>query len=851
MEIFRRDPLGVFANLLRDQLGVDVVLKGRQLLIDYGSTPKVIQLPSLEQGRDKDIGPLCGFCLHEAGHLRYTNPLVLENVPDYVVKFPYNAIEDEMVERKLEGDFPNARELLESSYRDGHALVTEQQPALLPPRDKSWLDNRDGVVERMLTCGLDPSDLALVEETARRLEIERVSALWFFEKRGYSFLPLHDWPGHPWRAIFEEETREPAHNSEQAFQQAARIRERIGLKAIFSEDIRPVEEARAAIAEAQARARTRGEAQDAFDEAVRACNEEIRQVQLDCMEHEALQEAKDVRIETEHAKNAASKALLQVRERLHRLEEAEGKTQKRLVSRLKRVREMEAKLRTIRELKPANPVEEAELSEAIDRCRYNIELDDSIMLRRGEIIKKLKEIEEAALDASLKARTVFLDKIDKEAKAQVKFDEECKAIKENVQAKHSVFIGPLEKQLAERTKEAEEAEGVARDILGRISRRDGEVEAPFGAPGALELIINHVFDEFKGEAVSEEVGGEVSTELVPEEARKYCPYTRSNDVLERVEETPEGRAKYEEARDGVRKVIRPTADNLRRLYSPMKHKLRTNVTAGRLDPRCAFKIGLVLAGANVDVSRIWRRIDLTRDPKVAISIMLDCSGSMDKRTGGAGKSYMDLARDAAVAISEVCKELNIPHEILGHTTKTEDLQRKAVVEIAANDDGSQTLQVDGEVAAIKRGDSMTPVGNFSRYVPFRGYVFKPFEEKVPPASLYTKFPKQDNLDGEAILWAAKRLEQRKERTKILIVLTDSMPDANLSNKAELRRHLLTICRQVEAREREGLFLFGVGMDEKVGDYFAHSSILDKIESLPKTMLGVVEHVLVRLVGTMG
>jgi cobalamin biosynthesis protein CobT len=310
-------------------------------------------------------------------------------------------------------------------------------------------------------------------------------------------------------------------------------------------------------------------------------------------------------------------------------------------------------------------------------------------------------------------------------------------------------------------------------------------------------------------------------------ARKYCPYDRAHDRVEKVAETPQGRADYERARREYAKVIQETTERLKRLYSPERNRLRTNAEQGRLDPRKAYKIGLGMRGVAVDLGKIWRTVDVRKDSKVAVSLLIDCSGSMS--SGGGKEAPITLARKSATALSEVLRNLHIPHEIVGHTTFSDEVEG---------------MLKSGEI----RPDD---VGQFSRFTPFRGYVFKSFEESVVPASAFSRIDMQDNVDGEALLWAVQRLSVRRERTKICISISDGMPHATMSNSAELERHLLTTCKQIEARESEGVFLFGLGLGEdRVRGFYRNADVLKTVEDLPNVVLGIVERVLARL-GTLG
>ncbi len=118
-------------------------------------------------------------------------------------------------------------------------------------------------------------------------------------------------------------------------------------------------------------------------------------------------------------------------------------------------------------------------------------------------------------------------------------------------------------------------------------------------------------------------------------------------------------------------------------------------------------------------------------------------------------------------------------------------------------------------------------------------------------ALFAPFEMAENLDGEAVLWAAKRLDARPERTKILVVISDGLPAASDSNVGELERHLLTGCRTLEAREDEGVFLHGIGIGvERVREFYRNAEVIQEVAELPGAVVGVVERVLVG-VGTLG
>lgn len=83
---------------------------------------------------------------------------------------------------------------------------------------------------------------------------------------------------------------------------------------------------------------------------------------------------------------------------------------------------------------------------------------------------------------------------------------------------------------------------------------------------------------------------------------------------------------------------------------------------------------------------------------------------------------------------------------------------------------------------------------------------------------------KENVDGEAIEWAASRLAGRAEQKKILFHLSDGAPvdDSTLNDNHGfyLVDHLKSV---VNALEEEGkIGLYGIGMHFKVREYFPHS-----------------------------
>ncbi|MBY4677457.1 cobaltochelatase CobT-related protein [Marinobacterium arenosum] len=92
---------------------------------------------------------------------------------------------------------------------------------------------------------------------------------------------------------------------------------------------------------------------------------------------------------------------------------------------------------------------------------------------------------------------------------------------------------------------------------------------------------------------------------------------------------------------------------------------------------------------------------------------------------------------------------------------------------------------------------------------------------------------REGIDGEALLWAASRMNGRPEQRKILIVLSDGCPmdtATSLNNEADyLDNHLKQVAAMLESRGEIELYALGVGLD--LSAYYRRSLALDIEESL--------------------
>ena len=97
---------------------------------------------------------------------------------------------------------------------------------------------------------------------------------------------------------------------------------------------------------------------------------------------------------------------------------------------------------------------------------------------------------------------------------------------------------------------------------------------------------------------------------------------------------------------------------------------------------------------------------------------------------------------------------------------------------------------------------------------------------------------KENIDGEALDWAHRRLLGRMEQRKILMVISDGAPvdDATLSVNSGnyLERHLRHVIDEIERRSPVELIAIGIGHD--VTRYYSRAVTIVDAEELAGVMM---------------
>lgn len=197
---------------------------------------------------------------------------------------------------------------------------------------------------------------------------------------------------------------------------------------------------------------------------------------------------------------------------------------------------------------------------------------------------------------------------------------------------------------------------------------------------------------------------------------------------------------------------------------------------------------------------------------IAITLLLDNSGSMR------GKSIL-LTTICAVILMETLQRCKVTLEILGFTTK----------EWRGGKSRKQWIQEGSPFKPGRLNDLL--------HIIYKDAEQNPKKAKRSLALMLQEGLLKENIDGEALLWAAKRLEKRNEKRKILIIISDGAPidDSTLSANSihYLDQHLKTIIQKIE--KKGNIELLAIGIAHDVSRYYKKAVTIKDSQTLSQTL----------------
>lgn len=245
----------------------------------------------------------------------------------------------------------------------------------------------------------------------------------------------------------------------------------------------------------------------------------------------------------------------------------------------------------------------------------------------------------------------------------------------------------------------------------------------------------------------------------------------------------------------------------RRLQAQQSRSWEFDLEEGILD---AGRLARVVANPTTPLSFKVEKDTEFRD--TVVTLLLDNSGSMRGRP-------ISIAAICADVLARTLERCSVKVEILGFTTR-------------AWKGGLSREKWLGEGRAQQPG----------RLNDLRHIVYKsadaPWRRARPNLGLMMKEGLlKENIDGEALEWAHRRMIHRPEARKILMVISDGAPvdDSTLSvNPANfLEKHLRDVIAMVERRRMVELLAIGIGHD--VTRYYDRAVTITDVEQLAGAM----------------
>lgn len=254
------------------------------------------------------------------------------------------------------------------------------------------------------------------------------------------------------------------------------------------------------------------------------------------------------------------------------------------------------------------------------------------------------------------------------------------------------------------------------------------------------------------------------------------------------------------------------ARQLRRRLQALRVPLwRFDQEQGALDSR---RLASLVASGN---RAVFRQESQARAADACVTLLLDQSGSMR----GLPRQMTLLAVDLAV---QALESAGIRCEVLGYCTRY----------------GQENPVQEAWVAA---GRPSQP----GRLNALRHVIYK--ASRQPWRNCRTLLAREgvsggENIDGEALSWAAQRLAQQPQARKILLVLCDGQPHDQATASANGRDYLeADLHRRIAAVERSTIHLVAIGMGQGLGRYYRNSLTLSAPEEVFRILF---EHLAVLL-----
>ena len=358
------------------------------------------------------------------------------------------------------------------------------------------------------------------------------------------------------------------------------------------------------------------------------------------------------------------------------------------------------------------------------------------------------------------------------------------------------------------SEEREEESEAAPDQSQETQPDDGQAQV--SADDMAEMESGEEAERPDGEAPLEPPRPQPASEADP----TYAVFDDSADEVVAAEDLAEPaelerlRAYLDQQLDPLKGAVSRLANKLqRRLQAQQSRSWSFDQEEGILD---AGRLARVVANPTTPLSFKVERETEFRD--TVVTLLLDNSGSMRGRP-------ISIAAICADVLARTLERCQVKTEILGFTTVAWKGGRARENWLAAGRPPGPGRLNDLRHIIYKSADA-------------------PWRRTRPNLGLMMKEGLlKENIDGEALEWAHRRMAARPEARKILMVISDGAPvdDSTLSvNPANtLEKHLRDVIAMVEKRRIVELLAIGIGHD--VTRYYDRAVTITDVEQLAGAM----------------
>ena len=284
---------------------------------------------------------------------------------------------------------------------------------------------------------------------------------------------------------------------------------------------------------------------------------------------------------------------------------------------------------------------------------------------------------------------------------------------------------------------------------------------------------------------------------------------KNAEELEKDEEIIRLRKSLDQQLTNLQSIVAKLANKLQRqLLAKQNRSWEFDLEEGMLD---SSKLSRIIIDPFHSLS--YKMEKETKFKDTVVTLLIDNSGSMRGRP-------ISVAAICADILSRTLERCSVKVEVLGFTTK--------------NWKGGKSREKWNLENKPKNPGRL----NDLRHIVYKS-ADKPWRQSKKNLGLMLKEGLlKENIDGEALLWAFKRISARKEERKILMIISDGAPvdDSTLSvNSGDyLEKHLKQTVKWIE--ENSNIEILAVGIGHDVTRYYQRAVKIADVQELGDVMI---------------